>query len=411
MASYFETGEYPFFFPPENEIRKGRSARDGYARGWGIEFGGLRESVLADPVYREAYALASGRTIQAENCRIDIFLIVKYFLPKLLEEGSQGSIVEFGSFRGGSAIFFAAVCERFGLDVKVYGLDTFQGMPATDKTIDAHNTGDFGDVDLNELRDYVRECGLEQRLEFVQGAFEETAPELLGRAGPVLLSHIDCDIQSSVAFAWEAVKSHMRPGGYVIFDDAHASGCLGATEVVEDLVIRRDGLNCEQIWPHFVFRIWPPPEQGQADTKQTSEHALLEYRFRIQRLEGELAFASKNSANLQERHDQCLVDLGETRARLEQTLRRLADLEAAHADLDQAHWRLQELHDQCLADLGETNALLEQAHVQLDGVKAACEDLNQAHGVLKQQVSMAETSRWLRLGRLLGVGPRFDLPK
>jgi len=100
-------------------------------------------------------------------------------------------------------------------------------------------------VDLDELRGYVRQCGLDLRLEFVQGPFEETAPDLLGRAGPVLLSHIDCDIQSSVAYAWEVVKPHVHPGGYVVFDDAHASGCLGATEVVEELVIRRDGLNCE----------------------------------------------------------------------------------------------------------------------------------------------------------------------
>ena len=101
MANYFETGEYPWFFPPENEIRNGRSAWDSYARGWGIEFGGLREDVLADPVYREAYALASGRTIQAENCRINIFLIIKYFLPKLLKKGS-------GDLSWNSAAFEAA---------------------------------------------------------------------------------------------------------------------------------------------------------------------------------------------------------------------------------------------------------------------------------------------------------------
>ncbi len=46
----------------------------------------------------------------------------------------------------------------------------------------------------------------------------------------------------------------MVEGGYIVFDDATLSSCLGATEVVEDLVIRRDGLNSEQIFPHFVFR-------------------------------------------------------------------------------------------------------------------------------------------------------------
>ena len=45
-------------------------------------------------------------------------------------------------------------------------------------------------------------------------------------------------------------------GGYVVFDDATVSSCIGATEAVEDLLIRRDGLNSEQIYPHFVFRIF-----------------------------------------------------------------------------------------------------------------------------------------------------------
>lgn len=354
MANYFETGEYPFFFPPENEIRKGRSAWDSYARGWGIEFGGLRDDVLADPVYRESYALANGRTIQAENCRINIFLILKYFLPKLLKENGPGSIVEFGSFRGGSAIFFAAVCERLGLDVKVYGLDTFQGMPATDKAIDAHNTGDFGDVDLNELRNYVRQCGLERSLEFLQGTFEETAPGLLGRANPVLLSHIDCDIQSSVAFAWKAVKTHMRSGGYVVFDDAHASGCLGATEVVEELVIRRDGLNCEQIWPHFVFRAWPSSKLD----RDCASAAELE----IRRLEDELKSTRNQLASLAEQQGLNLTELAETKRKLEQ------------------------------AEYSVTN-------------------LGRAHELLKQQVGMARTSRWIRLGRQLGIGPGFDIPE
>ena len=47
----------------------------------------------------------------------------------------------------------------------------------------------------------------------------------------------------------------------MVFDDATAASCLGATEVVEELVIRRDGRHCEQIYPHFVFRagyVWTP---------------------------------------------------------------------------------------------------------------------------------------------------------
>jgi predicted O-methyltransferase YrrM len=261
MSNYFETGAYPDFLPAPG-LRQLRSPRDGYARGWGLEYGGLREAVLADPLYAEALRHAEGRTIQARDCRLNLFLLLKYFFPPLLARSGPGSIVEFGSYRGGCAIFLAALCEVLKLDVRVFGLDTFAGMPPTDKTIDAHFAGNFSDVDLAELRAYVETFGLAHRLEFVAGAFQDTAPRVLAAAPPVLLAHIDCDVYDAVAYAWETVKPCMAPGGYVVFDDAHTSGCLGATEAVEELVIRRDGLHCEQIWPHFVFRVWPATSQS-----------------------------------------------------------------------------------------------------------------------------------------------------
>ncbi len=45
----------------------------------------------------------------------------------------------------------------------------------------------------------------------------------------------------------------MVQGGYIIFDDANVSSCIGATEAVEE-IIQRDCMYSEQIWPHYVFR-------------------------------------------------------------------------------------------------------------------------------------------------------------
>jgi hypothetical protein len=230
---------------------KGRNARDGYSRGWGLQFGDLAEKVRADPIYREAMKLARGRTIQAEFCRMNLFLIIRFYLPKL----PPGDIIEFGSYRGGSAIFLAAVAKAVGLDSHVWALDTYEGMPQTDLTIDLHRKGDFKDVDYAELVQFARQNEL-NNLTFVRGRFEETMPALIEKTKPTALAHIDCDIYSAVAYSYESVKDHMVNGGYIAFDDAHYSSCLGATEAVEDLVIRRDGKNCEQIFPHFVFRQW-----------------------------------------------------------------------------------------------------------------------------------------------------------
>jgi hypothetical protein len=46
----------------------------------------------------------------------------------------------------------------------------------------------------------------------------------------------------------------MVPGGYIMLDDPLYSSCIGAFEAVEDVMIRRDGLHAEQVFPHLIFR-------------------------------------------------------------------------------------------------------------------------------------------------------------
>jgi hypothetical protein len=243
---------FNLFVPPVGgsyATRKMRNVRDGYARGWGLQCGQFRESVRKDPLYQEACRLAMGRSVVSEDNRMNIFLILKYFLPYV----PFGHIVEFGSYRGGNALFMAHVIHQLYPGRKVLALDTFSGMPETESAIDAHGAGDFQDVDLRELRQFAEQEGV-SNLEFIQGLFQETGPSALGKVGSIVLAHIDCDIYSAVAFSYDLVKNYMVPGGYMVFDDATTSSCLGATEAVEELVIRRDALHSEQIFPQFVFR-------------------------------------------------------------------------------------------------------------------------------------------------------------
>ena len=77
--------------------------------------------------------------------------------------------------------------------------------------------------------------------------------QLLGSLPRFALAHIDCDIYSGVKYAQDAVWPFMAKGGYVVYDDADAPSCIGATEAVEQLVMERR-LHSEQVWPHWVFR-------------------------------------------------------------------------------------------------------------------------------------------------------------
>ena len=236
-------------FGSKKGARKGRNVQDGYARGWGLQCGNLRQMVKEDPLYQEACSLAVGRSVVSEDNRMNIYLILKYFLSSL----PFGHIVEFGTYKGGNALFMAYVVDQLYPGRKVFALDTFSGMPETELAIDAHSAGDFQDVDLLELRAFAEQQGV-GNLEFIKGLFQDTGPSALAKLGSIALAHIDCDIYSAVAFSYDLVKNYMVPGGYFVFDDATFSSCLGATEAVEELVIRRDGLHSEQIFPQFVFR-------------------------------------------------------------------------------------------------------------------------------------------------------------
>jgi predicted O-methyltransferase YrrM len=251
--------DLPEFPAIEPGYRLGRSVHDGYQRGWGLQYGHLREQIRGDRLYQEAMLLARGRSIVSEDNRMNLYVILRVFLPRL----APGHIIEFGAYRGGNALFMAYVASRVLPGVRVYALDTFCGMPTPDRAVDAHSAGDFADVDLAELRAFARTEHV-GNVEFVPGLFQDTAPALLPGIGRLALAHIDCDIASAVAYAYEAVQGAMVPGGYLVFDDAATSSCLGATETVERLLIRRDGLHCEQIFPHFVFRapLAPPALPG-----------------------------------------------------------------------------------------------------------------------------------------------------
>lgn len=239
----------PEFGHVEKGFRKGRNVYEGYQRGVGLEFGELCGTVAQDADFIEAYSFAEGRTIVSTNRLMNLFLLIRFYLPRL----APGHIVEYGSYNGGSALFMAALAKKYLPATRVFALDTYTGMPATDSSIDAHVKGDFTTetvVALNVLKNRLKL----DNLELVQGAFEDTAAHVMSQAQRVTLAHIDCDIYEAVKFSYRITKPYMVPGGYFVFDDPTTSTCIGAMEAVEECVIEDDRLHAEQVFPHLVFR-------------------------------------------------------------------------------------------------------------------------------------------------------------
>ncbi|EKS28314.1 Macrocin-O-methyltransferase (TylF) [Afipia felis] len=229
-------------------IRKGRVPCDGYKRGWGLQFGELAQAVESDRLFQKCMSTSTIGSIVDQRKRYNLHLLLTQFLPRL----QHRNVIEFGSFKGGNAIFMALVMREICPDAKVFALDTYEGMPTTDKSIDAHNTNDFSEAHLPALKREIDRLKL-TNLVPLKGLFQDTFPTIdIGvKFG---LAHIDADIYSSVKYAQDAVWPRMTAGGYVAYDDADVSSCIGATEAVEDLIIERQA-HAEQVWPHFVFRV------------------------------------------------------------------------------------------------------------------------------------------------------------
>ncbi len=231
-----------------NRVERGRNAYEGYQRGWGLQFGRLFEALKDDEVFVRAGRLAQARSVVAPKNLANIYLIIRFFLGRLASQ----DIVEFGSYRGGSALFMATCLKEFFPGARVYALDTFAGMPDTG-AVDWHRRGDFAEVDLHDLRRAAKMEGLDNVV-FEKGLFQTTFPIVAANVASFGLAHIDCDIFQSVHYCQNAVWPKMCPGGYVVYDDALTASCLGATEAVEDFVIAHR-IHAEQAYPHLVFRV------------------------------------------------------------------------------------------------------------------------------------------------------------
>ncbi|MGA9585214.1 MAG: TylF/MycF/NovP-related O-methyltransferase [Terracidiphilus sp.] len=233
-------------------FEQGRCLYEGYQRSTPLKYGSLGEDVRRDPVYRKALAasrLPAVESMVVQTRIINLFILIKFFLGKLPSQ----NIIEFGAFKGGSAVFMATLLQEYYPSARIFSLDTFAGLPAVKAGVDKPPK-DFLEVNLDRTRAAARSLGL-LNLEFIPGLIEDTAPDACRRLGSVGLAHIDVVLYGPSVFAQETVWDYMTPGGYVIQDDALEPTCPGATLAVEEM-IRGRGLSMEQVWPQIVFRAY-----------------------------------------------------------------------------------------------------------------------------------------------------------
>lgn len=236
------------------QLDRGRAIQLGHLRGWGLEFGTLEREIAGLPDFAEALELSRGRgSLLTLHKLMNLYMLIRLGLPEL----ESGDIVEFGSYKGGSAIFMASLLRACGSKAKVFALDTYGGMPKTDAVRDLHSEGDFKDTSFADFRAAIARAGLEPWLEPVKGLFGDTFPTIIAEGRKVAIAHVDCDIYEGVKYAIEASRPHMVRNGYFVFDDPLFGSCLGAMQAIEETLLHEDRLFAEQMYPHPIYR-YPP---------------------------------------------------------------------------------------------------------------------------------------------------------
>lgn len=115
-----------------------------------------------------------------------------------------GLALEFGVYSGTT---LRAIAAARG-DGRVYGFDSFQGLPEDWRA--GFGAGTFDDVEPPDV----------PGAELVVGWFADTLPGFLAEhAEPVDLLHLDADLYSSTATVLEHVGPRLRPGSVVVFDE------------------------------------------------------------------------------------------------------------------------------------------------------------------------------------------------
>ncbi len=158
-----------------------------------------------------------------------------------------GDLVECGIFQGGNIILFKILADEMGLKKKIYGYDTFDGMPEPGekdfdlKDISAHkHFKEYKDMNikwcysnLEEVRSNI--CSFDENylkdILLIKGKVEESLNNEKNLPEKISLLRLDTDFYESTKIELEKLYPKLVSGGILIIDDyGHWKGSKKAVD-------------------------------------------------------------------------------------------------------------------------------------------------------------------------------------
>jgi O-methyltransferase len=199
---------------------------------------------IKDPEFWDIYNLCKPYTMTGIERMYSLFSAVKY----IIENNIQGSFVECGVWRGGSAMLVAKMLTRRNItDRKIYLFDTFEGMSKPTKddtdftgkdaaTLLKDNAGNKEEsvwclADLSDVQNNMRLTNFtSEKIIYVKGKVEETIPAS-NPAEQIALLRLDTDWYESTKHELIHLYPKLVKDGVLIIDDyGHWEGCRKAVD-------------------------------------------------------------------------------------------------------------------------------------------------------------------------------------
>jgi hypothetical protein len=142
----------------------------------------------------------------------------------------SGDYAEFGCYRGETFALAYTEAKRRGHPAKLWAFDSFEGLPAPKDELDDHPVWVAGSMatSLDQFHDIMRRRGVPRgRYAVVPGFYEDTLP-LMDQPRDIALAYVDCDMYSSARDVLGFLKSRLKQGMIIAFDDYF---CMSASQI------------------------------------------------------------------------------------------------------------------------------------------------------------------------------------
>lgn len=146
-------------------------------------------------------------------------LYAEDLLSELKEKNVPGDIVEFGVFEGGWIERLWTSCDRIGLDKRIIGFDSFEGLPSpSSNDYEGWQKGQFA-TSFEKVQKLLR-CDERMNISLVKGWFSDSfkKPEIQA-IEQICFARIDSDLYQPAVECLEFLKDRLVDGAILVFDD------------------------------------------------------------------------------------------------------------------------------------------------------------------------------------------------